>query len=359
MFPTGHGGELDTPVGNWPFPAASRERPRRELTPVAQAGYPQVGVGSLASDGVGWWSVWVDTPDIRPTSAFLREGWSRQELSRAVEQELVTRVRRGIYSPVADLDQEQTHARQAAAAAHRWHDDFVVSHVSAAVFHGIPVRRQALELVHLSGEGHTHGKVTAGVRIHQCAVPDDQTTVLGGVRVTSFERTLADLARAEPFEWGVIAGDAVLRRSGDRLALAELADLGRRKRGNRRFREVLTFADPRAESPLESLSRVSMSRARIPVPILQMEVVNQDGEWLATSDFGWREFGVVGEADGRAKSSRAEADGKDAGEIVADVQARDRLILGAGWTPTHWGWDLAANHHALGNHLRSVFRTAA
>lgn len=159
--------------------------------------------------------------------------------------------------------------------------------------------------------------------------------------------------------WGVVAADAALRRQGDLALLQDDVDEGRRKPGNERLRAVLAFADGRSESALESMSRVSMARAGIPMPVLQREITDSNGGWIATSDFAWEDIRVVGEADGRGKYSPEDTDRATAADVIMAEKKRDQALVGALWTPTHWGWDLATNHIALGQHLRAVFKDAA
>lgn len=296
------------------------------------------------------------TPEIRTIAAFRREGWTPKELRSALTDGQLERVRRGRYTLVAERTAVEDHILRTVAAWQGRSPDHVVSHTSAAVFHGLPVRQAALTEIHLTRWSNVHGKLTFGVRLHRAQVPDDQVVTLHGVRVTSLERTIADLARWEPYEWGVAAADAALRAEADPLAMAEFADGGRRKKNNGRLRQVLAFADARAESAAESMSRVSMARANLPTPELQFEVHFPDrGGWVATSDFGWPEHGVVGEMDGKQKYTADPRRGRSAADVVMDEKERDTLIIECGYTPAHWGWKLATNHVALGNHLRSVF----
>lgn len=297
----------------------------------------------------------MDPIDVRPAAAFAREGWSPQRLASQVRSGALLRVRRNVYAPAEETDANGDHLRRIAAACQRWHEDCVVSHASAAALHGIAIRRAARAVIHLSRAGAGHGKLKAGVRVHRSDVSDDEITLIGGLRVTSLERTLADLARCEPYEWGVVAADAVLRRQGDTGVLTEYVERWRGRPGIGRLRAVLAFADPRAESALESMSRVSIVRAGIALPDLQRGIADAAGGWVATADFAWEDQGVVGEADGRGKY----LDDADTGTLGADAimveKRRDQAILGAGWLPTHWGWDLATNHQELGRHLRAVF----
>lgn len=296
----------------------------------------------------------MDTPEIRPTAAFLSEGWTPKQVRQAVADGRLQRVRKGRLTVPSAREPADEHALRTVAVWQSRTDDHIVSHTSAAVLHGLPVRRAALDLVHLTRWSGTNGKVVDGVHLHRAKVPDDQVVELHGVRVTCLERTIADLARLEPYEWGVVAADAALARSADLPTMADLADEGRRKKNNGRLREVLSFADGRAESAAESISRVSMARAGVPAPELQFEVHRPDGGgWVATCDFAWPALGVVGEVDGKLKYV---AEGqRSAADVVMDEKERDLLIVACDYTPTHWGWSLATNHLALGQHLRQVF----
>ena len=296
------------------------------------------------------------TPDIRTVAAFRREGWTKKERRAAVSDGTLQRVRRGSYTPASERGLLDDHILRTVAACSARSPDHVVSHTSAAVLHGLPVRSSALAQVHLTRWSSSNGNLKAGVRLHRAHVPDDQVVILHGVRVTSLERTIADLARWEPFAWGVAAADAALRAAANPDLLVDLADQGQRKRNNARLRQVLAFADARAESSAESMSRVSIVRAGLPMPELQFDVHFADrGGWVATSDFGWPEHRIVGEMDGKTKYAADRRRGRTAADVVMDEKERDALIVECGFTPTHWGWPTACDHLALGRHLRAVF----
>lgn len=298
----------------------------------------------------------MNTPDIRTVSALRAEGWTTQQLQAAVAAGTFERVRRGRYVVPAKLDATDEHILRTAAAWQARSPDHVVSHTSAAVFHGLPVRTSTLAVVHLSRWSTTHGKLAAGVRLHRARIPVDHGVMVHGVCVTTLERTIADLARVEPFEWGVAAADAALAAHGNADLMAELAEQGKRLKNNGRLRQVLAFADPRAESAAESISRVSIVRAGLPMPELQFEVHLPDrGGWVATSDFAWPEYRIVGEMDGKLKYAADPRLGRTAADVIMDEKERDALIIACDYTPTHWGWKTATNHLKLGQHLRSVF----
>lgn len=295
--------------------------------------------------------------DLRPTKSFTAEGWTPRRIAQAHASGELDRLRRGVYSVPFIGDAESRHRIEAAAAASQRLVGTVVSHTSAAVFHGLPVRRAALDDVHLTRAAGSHGRREAGVHLHHSPLTAAEITVIDGVPVTTLERTIADIGRAEGFAWAVVLADAALARDPDRTILAEHVDAGRRRPGNRTLASVLEFADRRAESPAESLSRVSMLRAGIPRPELQFDIANAAGEWMARSDFGWPELGVVGEIDGRVKYDSPDR-GRSPSDMIARQVQREELIKRCGWWVTRWDWETAVDHRRLGEHLRQAFRAA-
>lgn len=300
----------------------------------------------------------MNTPEIRPIQALRDEGWTAKDVREALVTGRLERIRKGRFAPVEKRTATEKHILNTVAAWQARSPDHVVSHTSAAVLHGLPVRQASLTEVHLTRWSRTSGKVAAGVWLHRSKVPEDQVVVRHGVRVTSLERTIADLARWEPYEWGVAAADAALRAQADPDALQEFIDQGRRKRNNGRLRQVVAFADGRAESAAESMSRISIARAGLPAPELQFRVLYPDrGGWAAYCDFGWPEHRIVGEVDGKLKYTDDERRGLVAADVVMGEKERDAIIISCGYTPAHWGWSMATNHRRLGQHLRGVFAT--
>lgn len=303
------------------------------------------------------------TPDLprptrpTPTAGLRDEGWTRRDLARGVGSGELVRIKRGIYAAPEKLTRGREHARLARVVASA-NPESVVSHTSAAVLHGLPFQRSSLGRVHVTRSGPGHGKATTHLVVHRATLADDEWEVRDGVRLTTLERTVADLARRAPYGWGVAAADAALRRQADPARLAAYVEAGRRVAGNGRLRAVLAFADARAESALESLSRVAMFQAGLPTPTLQFQVVNGDGEWVATSDFGWPDHQLVGEADGRLKYEVGARRGTSPTDVALAEKARDESIRQCGWWVTHWGWaeanDPAALATLLGRRLRGI-----
>ncbi len=292
---------------------------------------------------------------LRPTSALRAEGWTQRRLAHALGAGTLTRTVRGVYGAAGGPEPGQAHLARARAILLRKRGDAVLSHVSAALAHGLPVAQDDPAVVHLCVAPPARGRRRSGYHVHVADLTDADVVILDGLAVTSLARTVTDLALFSSFTWGVVAMDAALRRGVEAEEIQSLVTRSARRPGVETLRTVVAFADARAESPLESISRVSMARAGIPTPELQVQVLNEGG-WVATSDFGWPEFGVVGEADGAGKFAPALAEGQSPEQAVQATLARDELIRQAGWWPSHWGWQTARDAHRLGEQLRSALQ---
>lgn len=82
--------------------------------------------------------------------------------------------------------------------------------------------------------------------------------------------------------------DAVLRVTGTSVAqLARYLEEHAGDRGLKLARKVVLLADPRAESPRESLLRVRLVLAGLPPPVPQHVVHDGDGRFDARLDLAW------------------------------------------------------------------------
>lgn len=151
-----------------------------------------------------------------------------------------------------------------------------------------------------------------------------------GIPATSQPRTLVDLVARLGFENGLALVEAALRR--DPTVLTELAsEVARRvpRRGAAHVRRVLTVADVRSESVLESHARVLWLRARLPAPI-QQAAIRSDGRFVARVDFLWEEAKLVVEVDGMAKYQEAGA--------LRDEKRRQNELVALGYTVLRFTW---------------------
>lgn len=234
----------------------------------------------------------------------------------------------------------------------------VFSHWSALLLHGLPDLGGAPRTIHVLSPGARPG-ADGGVVWHSRS-PDHEVVERHGLRLTSVARTVADIAALTSFTRGVVAADRALSTGpfGDRPALCTRDDLEEaafrvEPSGRERALRVARFADGRAESPLESLSRATMFLLGAPPPVLQLVVAGPAGA-SARLDFVWPSLGVAGEADGAAKGVHpALLRGRTTAEFLADRSQRDRLIEGAGLRVVRWGWQTARDVRRMATMLRA------
>lgn len=259
-------------------------------------------------------------------AATRRLGWTDSALTRAGASGRVIRVRRGWFTtPGGDL------RRAAAIAAVLAHPGSVLSHRSAAMMHGLPIVGSREPLPELTVRPRGPGNIT-GAYVYRATLRDDDIVLVDGVPVTSVARTLVDLARHRSTACGVAAIDAALHEG--RVAMAQI-DRVLVQCWNwpriRRAQHAVQLADARAESPLESVSRLVIGWLRLPAPEPQVLILDRYGAPAGRLDFYWDEFGVAGEADGRAKY-RADPEERD------HEKDRQEHIEDEGITFARWGW---------------------
>jgi very-short-patch-repair endonuclease len=201
----------------------------------------------------------------------------------------------------------------------------VASHATAAALWGveIPMQDRSDRRVHVTVPMASRSESRRDRQVHRTTLPDEDVTRREAVPVTTPARTWRDLAGAlEPAALLAVT-DQLLARWCDRPDLE--AHLARRPtgRGSARARVVLPVADPRAESPMESVLRWLLHEAGLPAPELQHIVRDDAGRFLGRADLAWPEQQVLVEFDGDVHRERD--------VFVSDLRRQNRLVA-AGWT---------------------------
>lgn len=231
----------------------------------------------------------------------------------------------------------------------------LVSHTSAAVMHGLPTWGIDLSDVHVSRADLHSSRREAGVSHHSGEIfPEDVETV-GGLKVTSLTRTMIDTARLTPFEAAVCVADAVLHRTGTaKQAALHRLNAMRDWPGSRNAGAVVAFADGRSESVGESRSRVLFHRVGLPAPELQYEIRTVSGLFVARCDFGWEEYGTVGEFDGKEKYERYLKPGESPGDVVWREKRREDAIRRLGYEVERLIWMDLDRADAVARRMRAA-----
>lgn len=278
-----------------------------------------------------------------------RWGWTERRLRDAIAVGAMIRLQRNRYvngDAWRALWPESRHLVAVVAAAEEMTTGrSVLSHDSAAVLHGLPLYRHSPGAVHVTVRPGGGMPSRVGLVRHRDALGEEDVVVIDGIPCTSLERTVFDLGRTTPVETGIAAADAALRclafgaesyerheaerwRSSmlTRVALAGGA------RGVRRARSVIVFADGRAESPGESVSRWRWAEAGFS-DIEVQPLVLLDGGRRRWCDLAIGEIRTLFEFDGRLKYTDPEMRGRrTADEVVIEEKLReDEIRAATGW----------------------------
>lgn len=216
--------------------------------------------------------------------------------------------------------------------------DAVVSHVSAAIFHGLDVWNADLSRVHITRNRARGGGRSSAVRaVHTSPYTDEEIVDLGGVRVTGPARTVADCARTLPFETAVCIADFAARTRGltSEDVVAAL-DSCPNHPGNRMARRVAEFMDGRSESVGESRARVVLHQLGY-TPQLQVPITDSRG-FVGRVDFDLPDLETVVEFDGKVKYGRYVPEGKSAADVLWDEKRREDRIRATGRQVVRIAW---------------------
>ncbi|MFL0564402.1 hypothetical protein ACH0CG_01485 [Microbacterium sp. 179-I 1D1 NHS] len=249
-------------------------------------------------------------------STLLDGGWTSRMITHSVEKGRLIRIQRNRYvraEDIADLWPESVHRVEiAAAVAEMRHGPGVVSYDSAAVLWDLPLYRHRPAAVHISMPGDARMSSRLRVRRHADRLADADLHEIGSVRCSSLERTVWDVARSLPADSALAAADAALRLAVDSERAGSFSHAGLRQRllercaassgvrGIRSAIRIMELADPRAELPGESVTRLRLRQLGFRRIGIQVPVDGPDGQQFRV-DLEIEDEGILLEFDGVAK----------------------------------------------------------
>lgn len=211
----------------------------------------------------------------------LQCGYSAAEVARLCRAGEWTRVRRGLYLPGPE-PQDEGHRLVVDIAAALWvvsRKDAAAAHVSAGRLWGAAwLKPPTPSTVWIGCAVPGTPRYYPGLKILPSALPAQDVVDIAGLPVSTPARTCIDLARHLPFEDAVVAVDSLRRRHD--VTTEDLQMVLDRCWGwpfVRRARRVAEFSTQLSESPLESQARVAFDRAGLPAPRLQVDVLDARG----------------------------------------------------------------------------------
>lgn len=301
-------------------------------------------------------------PRIRTRQAILAEGGDDGDIRAALADGSLVRVRRGCYveGPLS------TEHALVAAVSHRMDRQAVFSHTTAAALWELPFLGSRPTMTHVAVPISAHTSRRGRLHQHPLDLADDEVVEHRGIRLTSLARTLVDVARTEGFRQGVVMADHALRCSKDpqalRAAIASSIDRCSSYVGVAQARRMAVFANPLAESPGESLTRIVFHEQGVPPPVLQLRIAHRllGGSWGSfRTDFGWEDEKVVGEFDGKEKYFRYVEDGETPGDVLMREKRREEAIREAGWLVLRITWEDLQKPASLGRRVREILDARA
>lgn len=182
------------------------------------------------------------------------------------------------------------------------------------------------------GNAHTGHDRSSWGTVRRGFLPPHHRTVRDRARTVSPALAAVDVARYGTAPDALVVMDAVRHAGVSADVLGSLLSHMFRYRGIALAQWALTVSDPRAESPLESLGRLSFLSAGLPAPVSNAWI-DCNGRWFRV-DHLLPATGVVLEADGAVKYR----DRPDADSIVREEKAREHQLRQAGFGIARYNW---------------------
>ncbi len=298
----------------------------------------------------------------------LRDPGREDPMVAAEDATRLHRVRRGWYvdrDAWQRLFTEDRHALHVHAVARDIRGQGVISHVSAAVLHGLDLARVHPGRVHVTTPPGARVSSGDDVMRHCTPLGPHDVTEVHGIRCTSLARTVFGVACAASPDTALVIADGAERlvaTTGSgwdpdlaeqwRRGLAERIARAAGARGIRRARWVAGFADGRAETTLESISRLQLRRLGFQRVRLQVPVAAPAGRDYRV-DFGLDDVDAWGECDGAGKYlDEAQRSGRSPEQVLLDEKRREDWIRGTtGRRILRWEHRHVTSAAALAAHL--------
>jgi len=243
-----------------------------------------------------------------------------QVLRAAVRDRALHRVRPGVFATRERWDGANRHERYVLTVRGLLlaHPDWVASHHAALALHGLPLHDVDLDLVDVAAPVRA-SKVRPGLHVHVATSQQLARASRDEERAVCPAEACVLTAAASGFDAGVVAMDAALhRRLVTQEGLMAATALRGARYGVATARDAIRAADPRCESPGETLTRLVLVAAGLDVRS-QVDIADGDG-FIGRVDLlvGAR---VVVEFDGAVKYDRLEG----RRELMKEKRREERL----------------------------------
>jgi hypothetical protein len=249
------------------------------------------------------------------TSAQILQHLTRRQFERAVNTGVLERIWQGIYCLGEPSDEVRLSGLDLSCGR-----PVAVCLATAAAMYGFDTENP--RDLHVLNPPACALRNADGLAVHH---RDGAPLVLTkGRRATAPAWTAIEVARSLRRPRALATLDAALRSATcTRPELWRAAVEQKGRRGIVAVRNLIALADGRSESAMESEARLAMIDRGLPVPELQFEIIDGNGE-LRRLDFAWLDARVAAEYDGVAWHSGPEAMLRD--------RRRQAALMDVGWT---------------------------
>lgn len=295
--------------------------------------------------------------EILTRSELLLTGHSDTEIRTMLRRGTLRRLASGRYTAAQTYDalhpDLQYRLRVLAVAAAT---DAVVSHISAAALHRLPLVGVDLGVVHLTRPGRGGARASSSRQLHAGDLPVEHRTAVDAVAVTTVARTIVDLSRTVATRSVVVAADAALNREAvawsEVLAAVEQA---RWHPGVGRAWRTLAHVDSRSESPGETLTRMVLADQGIGGLDLQVVVRDERRRFVGRTDLGVLGDGVLIEFDGKIKYGKLLEPGQTIEDVILAEKKRERGLIELGWIVIRVDWEDLRHPQQLARRVRAAY----
>jgi hypothetical protein len=176
------------------------------------------------------------------------------------------------------------------------------SHRTAARIHGLPLPGfEESEPLHVTVFRPDRAPRMDGIVGHHTVADSVDVVIRDGWFVTSPAHTLQQLAPMLSVEQLVIVGDSLVGGRAPLCTLDELSQLLPRAGGSRgiaALRVAVPLVRAGSESPRETRLRLLLVRGGLPEPLLNVDILDAHGRFIARGDLVYPEQRVIVEYDG-------------------------------------------------------------
>jgi hypothetical protein len=271
-------------------------------------------------------------------------GYDDRAIRAAVRIGEWRRARRGYYVPghlFDALDDAGRHLVLCRIVQDRFGARVAISHESAACVWGHDQWGWDMSTVQVTRLDGGASRTEAGVRHHRTTLTEADVVEVNGLLVPHEARTVFEACTNLSTESGLCLASSALRAGRVTKEMLEAAAHSQRALASpqsRLARLAIRLSDGRLQSVGESRSFHMFWRHAVPMPELQFEMLNQDGQLLGYNDFAWPDFCHLGEFDGKRKYTRDIKPDEDPGEVVFREKRREDEMRREGAGMSRWIW---------------------